>query len=87
MDEDTAREDIGLGRNRYFSKYNLDTYDDEDDELTSSVSGHVVFKIIAICPAQWLSISTQERCHQISTSHPPRASPLRPTMAQRVLWT
>jgi hypothetical protein len=50
MDEDTSRENSAPGRNGDLSKYNLDTYDDEDGP-TSSASGHAVFGITAICPA------------------------------------
>ena len=50
MDEDTAKEDTVPGRNGDLSKYNLDTYDDEDGP-TSSASGHVVFGITAIYSA------------------------------------
>lgn len=51
MDEDMAREDTTSRRNGDLSKYNLDTYDEEDDGPTSSASGHAVFGITAIYPA------------------------------------
>jgi hypothetical protein len=57
MDEDMTSELAAPRRNGDISKYNLDTYDEEGDGPASSASGHAVFGITAICPAQLLVLS------------------------------
>jgi hypothetical protein len=54
MDDDATSELTASRRNGDISKYNLDTYDEEGDGPASSASGHAVFGITAICPAQLL---------------------------------
>jgi hypothetical protein len=54
MDEDATRELTAPGRNGDISKYNMDRYDEEGDGPASSASGHAVFGITTICPAQLL---------------------------------
>jgi hypothetical protein len=57
MDEDVTKDVVAPKRNGDLSKYNLDTYDEEDDGPASSASGHAVFRITSICPAQLLVLS------------------------------
>jgi len=54
MDEDTLGEGTPPKRNGDLSEYKLDTYDEDDEGPASSASGHAVFGITAICPAQLL---------------------------------
>jgi len=54
MDEDTTKDTLTPKRNGDLSEYNLDTYDEEDDGPASSASGHAIFGITTICPAQLL---------------------------------
>jgi len=58
MDEDAAKDVVVPKRNGDLSKYNLDTYD-EDDGPASSASGHAVFGITTISPAQLLVLSLE----------------------------
>jgi hypothetical protein len=53
MDEDTTGEEAAPSRNGDVSKYNLDTYD-QDDGPASSASGYAVFGITTIYPIQLL---------------------------------
>jgi hypothetical protein len=57
MDEDVSKDDVAPKRNGDLSEYNLDTYDEEDDGPASSASGHAVFGITTISPAQLLVLS------------------------------
>jgi len=54
MDEDTTADETAPRQNGDLSEYKLDTYDEEDDGPASSASGHAVFRITTICPAQLL---------------------------------
>ena len=54
MDEDATGDETAPRRTGDLSEYNLDTYDDEDDGPASSASGHAVFGITTIYPAQLL---------------------------------
>ena len=57
MDEDATGELTTPKRNGDISKYDLDTYDEEGDGPASSASGHALFGITTICPAQLLVLS------------------------------
>ena len=57
MDDDTLGDGTAPKRNGDLSEYKLDTYDEDDDGPASSASGHAVFGITAICPAQLLVLS------------------------------
>lgn len=57
MDEDVTKDAVTPKRNGDISKYNLDTYDEEDDGPASSAFGHAVFGITTIFPAQLLALS------------------------------
>jgi hypothetical protein len=57
MDEDVTKDVVTPKRNGDLSKYNLDTYDEEDDGPASSASGYAIFGITSICPAQLLVLS------------------------------
>jgi hypothetical protein len=58
MDEDATGELTTPRRNGDISKYGLDTYDEEGDGPASSASGHALFGITTICPAQLLVLSS-----------------------------
>jgi periodic tryptophan protein 1 len=54
MEEDTSEEGTVPKRNGDLSEYKLDTYDEDDEGPASSASGHAIFGITTICPAQLL---------------------------------
>jgi hypothetical protein len=54
MDEDATGEKPASKRNGDLSKYNLDTYDEENDGPASSASGYAVFGITTIYLVQLL---------------------------------
>ena len=54
MDKDAMKDVVSLKQNGNLSEYNLDSYDEEDDGLVSSASGHAVFGITTYAlPSFW----------------------------------